>query len=287
LNASITEAVATAPVEDSCAECDEFRTRARVNTVAFDVLDEDGVVGVVDRFRRCGRAHAVHFLAAHPTVVAREAKSFRMLLQRADLVVADGAPIALAMRAQGYRTASRVTSTDAFLRVCRDGASRGVRHFFLGGSSEEVTRSLLAHLAEIAPGLEVVGYEIPPFRDYNPDEVAELADRVRKSSADVLWIGIGAPRQDILAHRLRSAQAAPVVACIGATFDFVAGSKTRAPAWLRAVGCEWLYRLAQEPRRLWRRYLIGNTKFILGAIAGLLSERLAATTRLRRGMLRR
>jgi N-acetylglucosaminyldiphosphoundecaprenol N-acetyl-beta-D-mannosaminyltransferase len=103
-----------------------------------------------------------------------------------------------------------------------------------------------------------------------------LTENIRASGATVLWIGLGAPKQDVLAHRLRALNAAPAIVCVGAAFDFVAGAKPRAPAFVRALGLEWLFRLMLEPRRLWRRYLFGNTQFV----AGVLTDE---ARRLRRG----
>jgi N-acetylglucosaminyldiphosphoundecaprenol N-acetyl-beta-D-mannosaminyltransferase len=257
-------AVSGVDVLAPCPRCDETRRRLTVNSVAFDVLDPDRFSRACEGFVTCGAAHVVHFLAVHPTVAARQVPAFRTLLNNADLVVSDGAPIAALMRTRD-RSARRVTSTEGFLRLCAASGERRLRHFFVGGASEAVSAALESELKRQFSELEIVGRVVPPFRPYTGDEVAELADAIRASGADVVWVGIGAPRQEVLAHRLRKLGAAPVIACIGATFDFVAGTKRRAPAWMRAVGFEWLYRFVQEPRRLWRRYLVGNTRFV-GAV---------------------
>jgi N-acetylglucosaminyldiphosphoundecaprenol N-acetyl-beta-D-mannosaminyltransferase len=252
-------------IADPCPNCATVRRRVSVNSVEFDVLDCSRFVQACDRFVECGESHVVHFLAVHPTVAARQVASYRNLLNSADLVVSDGAPVATVMRLQDG-SARRVTSTDGFLRLCDGSGATGLKHYFVGGSSEGVKRALVEELHRRFPEIEIAGFEVPPFRPYTDKEVQDLAASITDSGADVVWIGIGAPKQEVLAHRLRRLGAAPMIACIGATFDFVAGAKTRAPAWMRALGLEWLFRLIQEPRRLWRRYLIGNARFV-GAVA--------------------
>jgi N-acetylglucosaminyldiphosphoundecaprenol N-acetyl-beta-D-mannosaminyltransferase len=252
----------------ACATCRRSRNLSKVNSVSFDVLHEEEFVRRVEEFGRCGSSHVVHFLAAHPTVVARSDSNYRALLEDGDMVVSDGSPIAVTMRLRGH-DARRITSTDAFLRICADGVGRGRRHFFVGGSDDEVAQAFGSNLRLAFPQLKMVGHEVPPFRAYEEGEFGALAEAIRHSRADFVWVGLGAPKQDLLAHRLRAANVAPVIATIGATFDFVAGSKSRAPTWLRAIGLEWIYRLAQEPRRLWRRYTVGNAQFIAGVLLGL------------------
>ncbi len=253
-----------------------------VNSVAFDVLDEHVLARTVQSFGECGRSHVVHFLAAHPTVVARSEPGYRALLTAADLVVPDGAPIAVLMRAS-RRSARRVTSTDGFLRICADGLPRDARHFFLGGADEAVAGAFRSRVLSTFPELRIAGHVIPPFRPYEPIELLALTSLIQQSGADIVWVGVGAPKQEVLAHQLRSLNAAPVIATIGATFDFVAGTKARAPACMRAVGLEWLYRLCQEPRRLWRRYVLGNAQFL----GGVLRDACSGPVHVRRHLSRR
>jgi N-acetylglucosaminyldiphosphoundecaprenol N-acetyl-beta-D-mannosaminyltransferase len=242
-----------------------MRTLATVNSVDFDVLTEDTFSAAISRFTDCGNSHVVHFLAVHPTVVAREVPAYGDLLANADLVVSDGTPIALTMLAKDSRS-RRVTATDGFYRVCADGLSSGLRHYFVGGANEAVASAIRENLEARYHGIEIVGFEVPPFRPYEDDEFSELVSSIRDSEADVVWVGLGAPKQEVLSHRLCAAEAAPAILTIGATFDFVAGTKRRAPRIMRATGTEWLFRLALEPGRLWRRYLIGNAQFLAGVL---------------------
>ena len=207
----------------------------------------------------------MHFLAAHPTVVARQVPAYWNLLANGDLVVADGTPIALTMRTKDRR-ARRVTSTDGFLRVCADGLARDLRHYFVGGANDAVAAAIRKRLRASFPGIEIAGFEVPPFRPYDDAELSKLVASIRASEADVVWVGLGAPKQEVLSHRLRAAGAASAIVTIGATFDFVAGTKPRAPKLLRTFGLEWLFRVTLEPRRLWRRYLLGNAQFVAGVL---------------------
>jgi N-acetylglucosaminyldiphosphoundecaprenol N-acetyl-beta-D-mannosaminyltransferase len=248
-----------------CERCASKRTLVTVNTVSFDVLTADLFAEAIEQFRKCGNSHVVHFLAAHPTVVAREVPAYGDLLASSDLVVSDGTPIALTMLTKDRR-ARRVTSTDGFLRVCAEGLSSGLRHYFVGGANEAVADAIRANLYESFPGIAIVGFEVPPFRPYDDEEFDRLVESIKASEADVVWVGLGAPKQEVLSHRLRIASAAQAIVTIGATFDFVAGTKPRAPRWLRTLGLEWLFRVSLEPRRLWRRYLLGNVQFVAGVL---------------------
>jgi N-acetylglucosaminyldiphosphoundecaprenol N-acetyl-beta-D-mannosaminyltransferase len=265
LEPALAEQLADVQWVGPCARCATKRDLVTVNTVAFDVLTADAFSAAIGRFTDCGDSHVVHFLAAHPTVVARQVPTYRYLLRSGDLIVSDGAPIALTMRTKDRR-ARRITSTDGFLRVCSDGLPSGLRHYFVGGASDAVADAIRENLQVAFPGIRIVGFAVPPFRPYDDDEFNELVASIKASDTDIAWVGLGAPKQEILSHRLRAAGAAPAIVTIGATFDFVAETKPRAPRLLRACGLEWLFRVTLEPRRLWRRYLLGNAQFVAGVL---------------------
>lgn len=249
-----------------CEQCARERELVSVNGVSFDVLTEDVFSIAIERFVDCGDTHVVHFLAVHPTVVARQVPEYRRLLDNGDLVVSDGAPIALTMRAKGRR-ARQVTGTDGLIRACSDGLLRARKHYFIGGANQNVADTLCQTLRGSFPGIDIVGFEVPPFRPYEDEELVALASHIKSSDADIVWVGLGVPKQDVLAHRLRMLGVAPVIATVGAAFDLVAGTKRRAPRLVRAVGFEWVFRMLLEPRRLWRRYLEGNTGFVVGVLS--------------------
>ncbi len=251
--------------EHTCAR----RTEGpRVNGVRIDPVTPASFLDAVGSFLDCGRSHALHFCAAHPTVEARHDRAYRDLLNGGDLNIADGAPVAWAARRQGYQT-ERLAGTEAMHLVADWGVSRELRHF-LYGATEETLASLRANLERDHPGISIVGQEAPPFRQVSQEELDATLARMREVETEAVWIGLGAPKQDLIGARLRDLEAAPLLFCVGAAFDFVSGTKRRAPAWMRGVGLEWLHRLLSEPGRLWKRYLVGNARFI----AGVASDRL-------------
>ena len=243
----------------------------RVNRVRIDTVTPTQLVAQIESFLECGRSHVVHFLAAHPTVEARTDPEYRLVLNEGDLNVADGLPVAVAARLQGA-TGDRLPGTDAVGVVARWGLARGLRHY-LYGATDETLAAMRGNLETLYPGVAIVGQEAPPFRAVTDDELEETVAAIRASEAEVIWVGLGAPKQDLMGARLRERGAAPVIMCVGAAFDFLAGVKRRAPRWMQRIGLEWLFRLVSEPRRLWQRYLVGNTRFVLGVGTDLLFRR--------------
>ena len=199
--------------------------------------------------------------AVHALVTASGDATMRTVVNAFDLVTPDGQPIRWAMNLL-HRTSlrQRVYGPTLTLRLCRRAAEEGVP-VYLYGSLPEVVARLRANLTAWFPGLQVAGAESPPFRPLAPEEDEETVRRINSSGAGILLLGLGCPKQDLFAyeHRLRIR---PVQVCVGAAFDFHAGSKRMAPPWMQCCGLEWLFRLLQEPRRLWRRYLVTNSVFI-------------------------
>ncbi|MDP9295981.1 MAG: WecB/TagA/CpsF family glycosyltransferase [Actinomycetota bacterium] len=246
-----------------------------MNGVRIDPVSPAEYLATVGSFLECGRAHVAHFCSAHPTIEARSDPAYRDLLNRGDLNLPDGAAVAWASRLNGT-PATRLSGTEGLRLVVDWGIPRGLRHYLYGGSPETL-EMMQQRLRENEAGIEIVGAESPPFRPLSDDEVAESVSRMRAAGAQAVWVGLGVPKQDFMAARLRELDAAPAIFCVGAAFDFVAGVVPRAPLWMQRSGLEWLYRLLSEPWRLWRRYLIGNPRFV----AGVVSDRLRGRTHLR------
>jgi N-acetylglucosaminyldiphosphoundecaprenol N-acetyl-beta-D-mannosaminyltransferase len=244
-----------------------------VNGVRIDPLEAPAFLRQIDSFLTCGRetglAHVLHFCAAHPTVEARHDRAYRDLLNRGDLNLADGMPVAWAARRRGEPT-RRLSGTDGMTTLSDWGVGRELRHY-LYGATEPTLAAMRANLERAHPGIDVAGTEAPPFRAIEDPELDETVARMRTAHTDVVWIGLGAPKQDVMGSRLRERDAAPLLCCVGAAFDFLAGTKQRAPAWMRRYGLEWAYRLGSEPGRLWKRYLVGNTRFLMGVARDRLS----------------
>jgi N-acetylglucosaminyldiphosphoundecaprenol N-acetyl-beta-D-mannosaminyltransferase len=205
----------------------------------------------------------VHLCAAYTLAVADREPDMRDLLRRASLNLPDGKGVVWANqivhRGLGL-PGERVYGPDLFRAVLRLGQPVRLRHYLLG-STPDVLAALRASIRRDYPDALVVGTESPPFRPLNPDERRAQVDRLRGSGAQVVWVGLGTPKQDREAARL-AGQVPAVFVAVGAAFDFVAGRRRQAPAWIQRNGLEWMFRLASEPRRLWRRYLFGNARFV-------------------------
>lgn len=165
----------------------------------------------------------------------------------------------------------QVRGPQLFVDVMQTSRHQGIRHFLLG-STDEVLLQLKERLESRFPGIRIVGHWSPPFREMSPMEVREQDDLISRSGADIVWVGLGTPKQDYETERL--ARSLPVIAvAVGAAFDFVAGSKREAPSWITKLGFEWLYRLLSEPRRLWKRYVFGNFGFLCAVVKGIIRKR--------------
>jgi N-acetylglucosaminyldiphosphoundecaprenol N-acetyl-beta-D-mannosaminyltransferase len=211
------------------------------------------------------RPLAVHLVNAYTLSLAVRDDGFRALLDRGDLNLPDGTPLVWLGRRKGLHDfTSRVYGPDLTVAVCDRGRERGVKHYLYGGSPDVVER-FGGELRRRFPGIEIVAAESPPYRPLEPSEEAELVDRVERSGAHIVWVGLGTPKQDAFVEAFRDRLGVPVVA-VGAAFDFLAGDKKMAPRWMQERGLEWLYRLLSEPRRLWKRYLVGNLVFLWGAL---------------------
>ncbi|MHB9005150.1 MAG: WecB/TagA/CpsF family glycosyltransferase, partial [Coriobacteriia bacterium] len=195
--------------------------------------------------------------------------ALRQILNRAVLVTPDGMPLVWLLRLHGHKNAARVYGPDLLLAACEFGLAHGWRHYFYGGAPD-VPELLAQKLSARFPGLLIAGLESPPFHALTPAEDAAALQRINAARPDIVWVGLGAPKQEYwMAQHLGSVQA-PLMIGVGAAFDFHAGLKKQAPLWMQRSGLEWLFRLFQEPRRLWRRYLLNNPLFILLVVLQLL-----------------
>jgi len=211
--------------------------------------------------RNC--AH-VHLANAYTVALADRDDAYRQIINQG-VAFADGKPVTwFSHLLRQTPQIQQVRGPQLFLDVLDIGRSAGVRHFFLG-STEEVLERMCDHLIERFAGLEIVGSYSPPFRQLTAEEIAYQDAVIQQSAADIVWVGLGTPKQDIEAARLAQSTARPAVA-VGAAFEFAAGTLRMAPAWMRRAGLEWLFRLASEPRRLWRRYIFGNARFVWAAL---------------------
>jgi N-acetylglucosaminyldiphosphoundecaprenol N-acetyl-beta-D-mannosaminyltransferase len=169
-------------------------------------------------------------------------------------------PVVWWAKRHGIPQAERVYGPDLMEAVIDIGRRTGARHY-LYGSTQDVLDALTRAIDARWPGAEIAGIESPPFRELSDTEVDQSVRRAESSGATVVWVGMGTPKQDLLVHRMSASSDLTFVA-IGAAFDFIAGTKSQAPRWMMKIGMEWFYRLVSEPRRLWKRYLVYNAKFL-------------------------
>jgi N-acetylglucosaminyldiphosphoundecaprenol N-acetyl-beta-D-mannosaminyltransferase len=247
------------------------RERFPVVGTWIDSTDPRRTVETIGGWIASGRREYVCVTNVHSVMEAHRDPDLRAIYNAAALSVPDGTPLVWTGRALGHADVRRVYGPDLMLALCEAAAREGWSCYFYGGRpgvAEEVQR----RLGESFPGLRAVGASAPPFRPLTPEETeAELA-AIDRSRADIVFVALGCPRQErwMAAHRARL-QASALIG-VGAAFDFAAGRVRQAPRWMMALGLEWLFRLTQEPRRLWYRYLVYNPLFVthvLLQLAGL------------------
>ena len=194
-------------------------------------------------------------------VRCRDDAELRRVHNQAFLVTPDGMPLVWALRLSGRRDAGRVYGPDLMLALFDRGRSGGLRHYLYGGTSE-ILAKLEANLTALHPGAEIVGRIAPPFRPASPEEEAGYVAKINAAQPDIVWVGLGTPKQEIWMGRMRDRLDASMLIGVGAAFDFHAGVKQQAPRVIQRSGLEWLFRLASEPRRLGPRYAVAIPRFI-------------------------
>jgi len=214
---------------------------------------------------RFGHGLRFHLCNSYTLSLALRDRHYREMLNQSNYNFADGHYVAMVGRWRGRRLLrSRVYGPSLMVRTIDAGRQRGLRHYLYGGTPETVPL-LAAAINERFAGAQIVGYESAPFRDLTADEEQRLVQRVHQAQPDILWVGLGTPRQDQFVARYAERLRCSVVP-VGAAFDFISGTKRSAPPFAQRVGMEWLFRLMQEPVRLWRRYLFGIPTFLVGVL---------------------
>lgn len=197
----------------------------------------------------------------HTTVMAEKDAEYRKIQNSAFLALPDGSPLALVQRLRGYRSAEQVAGPDLMPALWKATEHTAYSHYFYG-STPETIEALQKNLGSRYPELKIAGMEAPPFRPLTEEEDRQAVERINASGADFVWVGLGAPKQEKWMYEHRG-RIHGVMFGVGAGFDFHAGTVKRAPDWMRRHYLEWLYRLVQDPKRLWKRYVQTNGKFLL------------------------
>ena len=206
-------------------------------------------------------ATTVAFCNVHSVMTARHDTEVAAALRDADITAPAGVPIVWGLRAAGYADEVRVDGRSFMQRALQHGVAHGWRHFFCG-STEETLGKLVEATRRVAPEAAVAGTYSPAFRPPTEEDLREATNRIIETGADLVWVGLGMPRQELWMASMRHRVPGVALLGVGAAFDFLAGTTPRAPTWMQSVGLEWLHRLSREPRRLWRRYLFNNPAYL-------------------------
>lgn len=199
------------------------------------------------------------FVNSYTMALADRDASYERLLKRSGTNFVDGRPLHWVLRTKGNWSPGHARGPAVFEEVLRAGLEVGVAHFFYGTNSQTLD-FLVEQARQRFPGISVAGVYAPGYGPIEDEELSKIVFEVERTKPDIVWVALGTPKQDFVAADL-VARTGVVAAAVGAAFDFTAGTKSRAPNWMQRAGLEWLFRLLSEPRRLWRRYLWGNTHF--------------------------
>jgi N-acetylglucosaminyldiphosphoundecaprenol N-acetyl-beta-D-mannosaminyltransferase len=247
-----------------------LRIRFRVIGTLVDAIEIPSVVAQMERWIHLrDRSRYIAVTGMHGVTEAYRDRTVRRVLAAADMVVPDGMPLVWLGRLHGHALRRRVYGPELMLEFSRGTAARGLRHYFYGGGPG-VADELAQRMAARFPGLVVAGTYTPPFRPLTTDEDEQVVAHINAANADILWVGLSTPKQERWMHEHRDRLNVPVMVGVGAAFDMHAGRLKQAPVWMGENGLEWLYRLVQEPRRLWRRYILLGSIFVAGVSLELL-----------------
>lgn len=246
--------------------------RVNILGVGISAINIDVALETIEGWIARRESHYVCVTPVHSVMECQREPDLRRIFNASGLTTPDGVPLVWLCRIKGHRHVDRVYGPDLMLALCQRSVTRGYRHFFYGGA-EGVPEQLAASLQHCFPGLTVAGTYSPPFRPMTPDEDDEVVRTINDSSPDVVWVGLGSPKQEQWMADHVGRVKAPVLIGVGAAFDFLTGRKRQAPRWMQRSGLEWLFRLLTEPRRLWRRYLVNNPLFVLLVLAQTLGLR--------------
>jgi N-acetylglucosaminyldiphosphoundecaprenol N-acetyl-beta-D-mannosaminyltransferase len=235
--------------------------RANVLGVGVHAVDLPHAVELIEAAAAERRRGYVCVTGVHGVMVAQDDPEFREILDRALLVVPDGMPTVWVGHTQGLHQMRRVFGPDLMSEVCRSSVAKNLTHFLYGGKPG-VAEELQSALQRRCPNIQIVGTFTPPFRPLLPGELTELEELVARLRPDIIWVGLSTPTQERFMAEFVSRLRWGVLIGVGAAFDIHTGRSKDAPDWMKRAGLQWLHRLAQEPLRLWRRYLVNNSRFL-------------------------
>lgn len=240
--------------------------RVDVIGVPISAVTMEGALSFVAEHMDDLRGQYVCAANVHTTVIAHEERAFLAVQSESAMSLPDGMPLSFVGKRKTSHPMERVTGYCFTRKIFQDPRFAGKRHFFYGTRAEDLEH-MICKIGVDYPEVTICGYEPSVFRELSDEEVEELAQRINACSPDFIWVAIGAPRQEYLMNRMRGKVNGLMVG-IGGVFNILSGKVKDAPRWMQAVGLEWLYRLSKEPRRLFKRYLITNSRFIWYILQG-------------------
>jgi N-acetylglucosaminyldiphosphoundecaprenol N-acetyl-beta-D-mannosaminyltransferase len=264
--------MATTSLDQLSSSTRECMQRANVLGVGVCAVNMESAVARIEGWIERREANYVIAVPAHCIVECLKDESLRRIYNRAGMVTPDGMPIAWILKLMGYRHVDRVYGPDLMLAMCERSVSRGYRHFLYGGWPPDVVEQLADKLKARFPGIQIVGTYAPPFRPVTEQEDRDITDMINAARPDIVWIGLGAAKEEFWAASHVGKVTAPVLIGVGAAFDFHSGTKAQAPRWMMRAGLEWLFRVFTEPRRLAPRYLNDNPIFLWNILLQFLGK---------------
>jgi N-acetylglucosaminyldiphosphoundecaprenol N-acetyl-beta-D-mannosaminyltransferase len=241
--------------------------------VPVALIDYERTLRWIDATVATGGRGYVCVCNVHTVMASAEDTQLRSALMSSAVNVPDGQPLVWAINALGHSLDRRVYGPELMERACAHAAETGLRFYLYGGRDQGALFQLALNLRRRHPGIKIVGGYSPPHRPLTREERDAVVDEINAARADVVWVGIGVPKQEKWMAEMRPRLEAPVLVGVGAAFDFHAGVVAQAPSWIQDAGLEWAYRLSREPRRLWRRYLRYNPRFVVAFARQLLGHR--------------
>jgi len=235
--------------------------RVNILGVGVSAINMPMALETIDIWIRTGKTHYICVSTVHGIMECQRDEKLRQIHNSAGMVTPDGMPLVWLNWLKGYRHVERVYGPDLMLEVCRESVSKGYKHYLYGGKAG-VAELLSKKLTELFPGLLIAGAYSPPFRPLTIEEDQAVVDQINASGANIVWIGLGAPKQERWMAEHVDTLCFPVLIGVGAVFDYHSGVKRQAPRWMQRSGLEWLFRLLSEPVRLGPRYLINIPVFL-------------------------
>jgi N-acetylglucosaminyldiphosphoundecaprenol N-acetyl-beta-D-mannosaminyltransferase len=250
-----------------------FIPNQEVLGVSVSVINLTDAINILCQWINIKKNNFVCVTPVHALMECHRDKLIRNVYNQAGLVTPDGMAVVWILKLYGHKEVGRVYGPDLLLELCKTSLQTGYNHFFYG-NTEFVLSNLKIKLEEKYPGIQIAGSISPPFRELSDQEDEEICKQISASGADILWVGLGSPKQELWMYNHQGKIDVPVMIGVGAAFDFLSGNKPQAPRWIQRSGLEWFYRFLQEPRRLWKRYLLGYPRFVVLIMIELFKKRI-------------